>query len=146
LPTVILSLSSIIRGRLLGRWLGGAIDALPLISGAFGTFDKEAVIAVGRLPTRFGYEDMNLCCECTVILVAARQTVSNHVRGRPGLLDRRPLLKVSGGSVRWSRGLMESIAQPRTFFFIRKAVCWAGFASVYFRFLKAGGRVIEVFG
>ncbi len=136
------------RAFLSGRVGWNYFNALPLISGAFGLFKKEAVIEVGGYSHKSLGEDMDLVLR-----------LHRHFRlsGKPYRLDfvvdpvcwtEAPetfgVLKKQ--RVRWQRGLFDCLWENRKLMFHPKGgpVGWTSFP--FLLFLEGISPVIEVFG
>ena len=151
LPTNLLALFQImeyLRAFLFGRVGWAALDALPLISGAFGLFHKESVVAVGGYKNDSLGEDMELVLRMhrhfrlhdipyriTFVADAACWTEAPESLG---VLRRQ--------RVRWSRGLMESLSLNRELLFHPKSGALGWLALPFLLFFEGFGVVIEVLG
>ena len=151
LPSNLLALFQImeyIRAFLFGRLGWSTINALLIISGAFGLFNKELVIRAGGYRTDTVGEDMEL-------VVRLHRTM--RLQGRPYRITFVPdpicwtevpqdLSTLMNQRVRWQRGLAESLARNIKLLFHPKAgaVGWLAFPfMVLFDWI---GPVIEVTG
>jgi cellulose synthase/poly-beta-1,6-N-acetylglucosamine synthase-like glycosyltransferase len=137
-----------LRAFLFGRLGWTPLNAVLIVSGAFGLFRKSEVIAAGGYRTDTVGEDMELIVRLHRI---------NRMRGRPYRITYVPdpicwteapeTLKVLRSQrTRWQRGLAESLAMNRRLLFHRRsgAVGWLAFPFfVLFEFL---GPVIEATG
>ncbi|MBA2524882.1 MAG: glycosyltransferase family 2 protein [Pyrinomonadaceae bacterium] len=151
LPKSFLALFQIIeymRSFLLARVGFSAMNALPLISGAFGLFHKDSVIAVGGYRHDALGEDMELVMR-----------LHRHFRlqGKPYRIkfvpdatcwteapESRRVLK--NQRVRWQRGLMESVLMNRELLFHPRSG-WLGWFAIPFVFFFEGlGGLVEVVG
>ena len=151
LPTNVLALFQImeyLRAFLLGRVGWSAIDALPLISGAFGLFHKESVIGVG------GYRHDALGEDMELVLRLHRHFRLGGIPYRITFVadavcwtEAPESLKILRRQrVRWSRGLFESLSLNRELFFHPKSG-WLGWLSMPFLLIFEGwGIVIEFLG
>jgi cellulose synthase/poly-beta-1,6-N-acetylglucosamine synthase-like glycosyltransferase len=137
-----------LRAFLFGRIGWNTLDALPLISGAFGLFHKETVITLGGYSTTCVAEDMELVLR-----------IHRHFRlsGKPYRLtfvadpvcwteapeDFRTL---RNQRMRWQRGLMQCMWLHRELLFNRRAG-WLGNVALPFLLIFEGfGPIIEVLG
>lgn len=151
LPTNILALFQIVeylRAFLFGRLGWSPINAMLIISGAFGLFHKDTVIGIGGYRHDTIGEDMELVVR-----------LHRHLRlnGTPYRITFAPdpicwteapedLTTLKNQRIRWQRGLCESLARNLDLFCHPKggAVGWLAFPfMVLFEWL---GPVIEVFG
>ncbi|HEX8196385.1 MAG TPA: glycosyltransferase [Pyrinomonadaceae bacterium] len=136
------------RAFLFGRVGWSAINALPLISGAFGLFHKESVISVG------GYRHDTLGEDMELVLRLHREF---RLKGKPYRItfvadaacwtEAPESLKVlKRQRVRWQRGLMESLSMNRQLFFHPKSG-FLGWLTLPFLLIFEGlSPVIEVGG
>jgi len=150
-PTNFLALFQIIeylRSFLVARVGFSAMNALPLISGAFGLFHKDSVIAVGGYRQDALGEDMELVMR-----------LHRHFRlqGKPYRIksvadatcwteapESRRVLKSQ--RVRWQRGLMQSVMINRELLFHPRSG-WLGWFAIPFVFFFEGlGGLVEVVG
>ena len=137
-----------LRSFLVARVGFAAMDALPLISGAFGLFHKDSVIAVGGYRHDALGEDMELVMR-----------LHRHFRlqGKPYRIkfvadatcwteapESRSVLKSQ--RVRWQRGLMQSVVMNRELLFHSRSG-WLGWFAIPFVFFFEGlGGLVEVVG
>jgi cellulose synthase/poly-beta-1,6-N-acetylglucosamine synthase-like glycosyltransferase len=151
LPTNLLALFQIVeylRAFLFARVGFAAMNALPLISGAFGLFHKESVIAVGGYKSDALGEDMELVLR-----------LHSHflLNGKPYRIASAPdaacwteVPESASGlrrqRIRWQRGLMESVMKNRELLFHPKSG-WLGWFSIPFIFIFEGfGAGMEAVG
>lgn len=137
-----------LRAFLFGRLGWSPLNAVLIVSGAFGLFRKSEVIAAGGYRANTVGEDMELIVRLHRI---------NRLRGTPYRITYVPdpicwteapeTLKVLRSQrTRWQRGLAESLAMNRELLFHRRSgpVGWMAFPFfVLFEFL---GPIIEVLG
>ena len=137
-----------LRAFLFGRQGWSPINALLIVSGAFGLFRRQAVIEAGGYRTSTIGEDMEL-------------VVRMHRLSREGGHDYRvvcvhdpvcwteapeTLGVLRSQRVRWQRGLLESLWLNRSLLFARRggAVGWLAFPAMLV--FEAAGPLIEVAG
>ena len=137
-----------LRAFLFGRLGWSPINALLIVSGAFGMFRRQAVIEAGGYRTSTIGEDMEL-------------VVRMHRLSREGGHDYRVVFVhdpvcwteapetfavLRSQRVRWQRGLLESLWLNRTLLFARRggAVGWLAFPAMLV--FEACGPLIEVAG
>ena len=137
-----------LRAFLFGRLGWSPINALLIVSGAFGLFRRQAVIEAGGYRTSTIGEDMEL-------------VVRMHRLSREGGHDYRvvcvhdpvcwteapeTLGVLRSQRVRWQRGLLESLWLNRSLLFARRggAVGWLAFPAMLV--FEAAGPLIEVAG
>ncbi|MEJ7861622.1 MAG: glycosyltransferase [Pyrinomonadaceae bacterium] len=151
LPTNLLVMFQIVeylRAFLFARVGFAALNALPLISGAFGLFHKESVIAVGGYKHDALGEDMEL---------VMRLHSHFQLHGKPYRITfvadaacwtevPESLSSLRRQRIRWQRGLMESVMKNRELLFHPKSG-WLGWFSIPFIFIFEGfGAGMEAVG
>lgn len=147
-PVALFQIVEYLRAFLFGRVGWSAIDALPLISGAFGLFNKEAVVAVG------GYRHDTLGEDMELVMRLHREF---RLKGKPYSItfvadaacwtEAPESLKVlKRQRTRWQRGLMESLWMNRQLFFHPKSGFLGWLALPFFLIFEGLGPVIEVGG
>jgi cellulose synthase/poly-beta-1,6-N-acetylglucosamine synthase-like glycosyltransferase len=137
-----------LRAFLAGRMGWSATDVLLIVSGAFGMFRREVVVAAGGYSSRTVGEDMELIVR-----------LHRHLReaGRPYRISFVPdpvawtevpeSLRVLGRQRdRWQRGLMQSLAAHRVMFMNPRYGRIGTIAYPYFWFMEGFGPVIEFLG
>ncbi|MFQ5431789.1 MAG: glycosyltransferase [Nitrospinota bacterium] len=151
LPTNLLALFQImeyIRAFLFGRLGWSTLNALLIISGAFGVFKKEIVIEAGGYRTDTVGEDMELVVRLHRLM---------RMKGEPYVITFVPdpicwtevpedLKTLKNQRVRWQRGLSESLCLNIGLLFNPKggAISWLAFPfMVFFEWL---GPLLEVAG
>jgi cellulose synthase/poly-beta-1,6-N-acetylglucosamine synthase-like glycosyltransferase len=137
------------RAFLSGRVGWNFFDALPLISGAFGLFNKEAVVKVGGYSHKSLGEDMDL-----VLRLHRYYRVENPTPYKIETLvdpvcwtevpETFEILKKQ--RVRWQRGLFDCLWENRKLLFHPKSgfVGWGSFP--FLLFLEGISPVFEIFG
>lgn len=151
LPTNPLALFQIIeylRAYLIGRLGWSQMNALTVISGAFGLFRKEAVIAAGGYRTDTLGEDMELVVRLHKAMRLQKKNYSITFVPDPICWTEVPedLKTLRNQRVRWQRGLAESLWMNRGILFSRHggAVGWLAFPfMIAFELL---GSLVEVAG
>ncbi len=137
-----------VRGFLTGRTALARLNSLLIISGAFGLFQKRAVIDAGGYDTSTVVEDMELVVRLHRL---ARE------RGEAGKLifvpdpvcwtqvpeDWKSLLRQRD---RWQRGLIETLWMHKKMLFNPKYGAVGMIAMPFYALFEAIGPVIEVFG
>jgi len=137
-----------LRAFLFGRLGWSPMNALLIISGAFGLFRKETVIAVGGYRTHTVGEDMELVVRMHRLL---------REQGKPYRITFVPdpicwtevpedLLTLGNQRIRWQQGLAESLTLNWRLPFTRRAgaVGWAAYPFMFiFEFI---GPLLEVCG
>lgn len=151
LPTNILALFQIIeylRAFLFGRLGWSPLNALLIISGAFGLFHKETVISVGGYNTDTVGEDMELVVRMHRELRARKKDYRITFLPDPICWTDAPedIATLSKQRTRWQRGLAESMTRNISLLFNPRAG-FIGFASYPFVFFfELIGPLVEVFG
>lgn len=137
-----------VRGFLTGRTALARLNALLIISGAFGLFLKRAVIEAG------GYHRDTVCEDMELIVRLHRHARENDKTARvifvpdPVLWtqvpsDYRSLMRQRD---RWQRGLIESLLLHMKMFMNPKYGAVGMIGMPFYFFFEALGPVIEVFG
>lgn len=147
-PLALLQIAEYLRAFLFGRLGWSPLNALLIISGAFGLFRKESVVAVGGYRTDTVGEDMELIVRLHRLL---------RKRGRPYRITFVPdpicwtdapedLRTLARQRTRWQRGLVESLSMNLGLCFHPKGgtAGWLAFPfMLLFEFL---GPLLEVTG
>ena len=147
-PWALLQVVEYLRAFLFGRLGWSRLNAMLIISGAFGLFKKEVVIEVGGYRTRTIGEDMELVVR-----------IHHHMRsqGRPYKIEFVPdpvcwtevpedWKTLKNQRVRWQRGLSESLTLHWGLMFNRRGG-WPGWlAFPYMAFFEWLGPIIELTG
>jgi len=137
-----------VRGFLTGRTALARLNALLIISGAFGLFLKKAVIDAG------GYRTDTVCEDMELIVRLHRFA---HEKGHPGRVifvpdpvlwtqvpsDYRSLMRQRD---RWQRGLIESLLLHFKMFLNPRYGAVGMIGMPFYLFFEAFGPVIELFG
>jgi cellulose synthase/poly-beta-1,6-N-acetylglucosamine synthase-like glycosyltransferase len=137
-----------LRAFLFGRLGWTPMNAVLIISGAFGLFRKEAVIEVGGYRTDTVGEDMDLIL---------RLHQHYRLQGRPYRICYVPdpicwteapesLHVLKNQRMRWQRGLLESLANSRRLLFHPRTGAVGWFSFPFFLIFEAVGPLIEVIG
>lgn len=147
-PIALFQIVEYLRAFLFGRIGWQAFDALPLISGAFGLFHKETLIAHGGFRHDVLGEDMEL---------VLRLHSEYRLKGRPYRITFVPdpvcwteapedLKTLRNQRIRWQRGLLECMSIHRRLIFNPRAR-FLGFVTMPFLLVFEGlGPVVEVMG
>ena len=108
-----------LRAFLFGRAGWSALNSLLIISGAFGVFRKDVVIAAGGYLTGSIGEDMELVVRMHRYLMEAGQEYEMHFLPDPACWTEVPesFAALGGQRNRWQRGLIESLMLNRKMFF-----------------------------
>jgi cellulose synthase/poly-beta-1,6-N-acetylglucosamine synthase-like glycosyltransferase len=151
LPTNLVALFQIveyIRAFLFGRVGWAAVDALPLISGAFGLFHKESVVSVGGYRHDSLGEDMELVLRMhRHFRLHDRSYRITSVADATCWTEAPESLKVLRRQrVRWGRGLLESLSMNRELFFHRKSGILGWITLPFLLVFEGIGAALEIFG
>lgn len=149
-PKSILSniqISEYLRGFMAGRVAFGEMESLLIISGAFGIFRKDLVMAISGFRKTVG-EDMDL------VLRLHRHCVDNKIKYKvryvpePVCWTQVPgdLLTLLRQRNRWQRGLVDSIWHNRVMLFNPKFGKAGMIGMPYFFFVELLGPIIEFIG
>ncbi|MEW5892357.1 MAG: glycosyltransferase [Pseudomonadota bacterium] len=147
-PLVLFQIVEYLRAFLFGRMGWSPINAMLIISGAFGLFRKAAVIAAGGYRTDTVGEDMELVVRLHRIYRQTGQPYRIVFVTDPICWTEAPedLKTLKNQRVRWQRGLMESLWLNRALLFHRKGglVGWLAFPFVLI--FEGLGPLIELGG
>ena len=137
-----------LRAFMFGRLGWTPLNALLIISGAFGVFRKETVISVGGYKTDCIGEDMELVVRLHRTLIEKGRPYKIHFVPDPVCWTEAPesLAVLRNQRVRWQIGLAESLMANKSLLFNRKggAVSWLAFP--FFLVFECFGPILEVFG
>jgi cellulose synthase/poly-beta-1,6-N-acetylglucosamine synthase-like glycosyltransferase len=137
-----------LRAFLFGRMGWTPTNALLIISGAFGLFRKQTVVAVGGWSHKAIGEDMELVVRMHRQLMAQKQEYRIVFLPDPICWTEAPetLAVLKSQRVRWQRGLLESLFENRQMFFARGTGTVGWLAMPVFLVFEAAGPVIELAG
>lgn len=137
-----------LRAFLFGRVGWSAIDALPLISGAFGLFHKESVVAVGGYRHDALGEDMELVMRLhRAFRLQNKPYRISFVADAVCWTEAPENLKVlKRQRVRWQRGLLESLWLNRQLFFHPKSRAVGWVSLPFLLFFEGMSPLIEIGG
>lgn len=147
-PLALFQVVEYLRAFLFGRIGWSAMNALPLISGAFGLFHRESLIKLG------GYRHDTLGEDMELVLRMHRHYRLSGLPYRvtfvpdPVCWTEAPtdLRTLRNQRIRWQRGLMESMLMNRRLFFHWRSGA-LGWLAMPFLFLFEGfGPIMEVGG
>ena len=137
-----------LRAFLFGRLGWSQLNAMLIISGAFGLFKTEVVVAVGGYRSNTIGEDMELVVRIHRLLRQQRQRYRIEFVPEPVCWTEAPedFTTLKNQRVRWQRGLSESLSSNWGLMFNRNggAPGWLAFPfMILFEWL---GPVVELFG
>ena len=137
-----------LRAFLSGRMGWDALDATLVISGAFGVFKRDIVVASGGYATDTVGEDMELVVRMHRYCRENDIPYRIHFVPDPVAWTECPesLAVLSRQRDRWQRGLFQSLVRHRTMLFNPKYGRAGMIAFPYFFFLEMLGPIIEFLG
>jgi len=149
LPRNLLALVQIVeylRAFLFGRLGWATLNAVLIISGAFGVFRKDTVVEAGGYRADTIGEDMELVVRLHRVLRSRRQPYSIHFVPDPICWTEAPedLAVLKGQRIRWQRGLAESLHSNRGL--VRTGGAAGLLAFPFFMVFECYGPLIEVAG
>ncbi|MGB5397090.1 MAG: glycosyltransferase [Gammaproteobacteria bacterium] len=137
-----------LRAFMFGRLGWTPMNALLIISGAFGVFKKEAVISAGGYRTNCIGEDMELVVRLHRMLIEKQRPYRIHFVPDPVCWTEAPekISVLRRQRIRWQIGLAESLTSNMSLLFNRKggAVSWLAFP--FFLIFECFGPLLEVTG
>jgi cellulose synthase/poly-beta-1,6-N-acetylglucosamine synthase-like glycosyltransferase len=137
-----------LRAFLFGRMGWQPLNAVLIISGAFGLFRKEAVIAVGGYRHDTMGEDMELVVRMHRIFSEQRRPYRIHFIPDPICWTEAPedLRTLKNQRIRWQRGLAESLWLNKSMMFAKNsgAAGWLAFPFMFF--FEMLGPLLELTG
>jgi len=136
------------RAFLFGRIGWNAMDALPLISGAFGMFHKETLIELGGYRHDALGEDMDLVLRIHRHFRLKRRPYRVTFVPDPVCWTEAPenLRTLRSQRIRWHRGLLECMAVHRELFFHPRAGFLGFFTMPFLLVFEGVGPLIELAG
>lgn len=147
-PLALFQVIEYLRAFLFGRMGWAPLNAIMIISGAFGIFRRDLVVEAGGYRTDSVGEDMELVVRLHRLRRAARQPCRVVFLTEPVCWTEAPedLRTLQNQRMRWQRGLMESLWLNRSLLFSRHggAVGWIAFPAMLF--FEGIGPLIEVAG
>ena len=151
LPKNFLALFQIVeylRAFLFGRLGWSPMNALLIISGAFGLFHKETVVSVGGYLSDTIGEDMELVVRLHRLLRKRKQAYRITFVPDPICWTEAPedLKVLQHQRIRWQRGLAESLFKNIGLLFNPRAGAVGFLAFPFMLFFEWFGPLIEVFG
>lgn len=137
-----------LRAFLFGRLGWSVIDAMLIISGAFGLFRKETVIKVGGYRTKTIGEDMELVVRIHRVLRSERIPYKIKFVPDPVCWTEAPedLATLKNQRVRWQRGLSESLVSNFGLLFNRNGGTPGWVAFPFMLMFEWFGPVVELGG
>lgn len=147
-PLALFQVVEYLRAFLFGRVGWSQFNALLMISGAFGLFDKETVVAVGGYCHNTMGEDMELIVRMHRKLSQQRQDYRIEYVTDPICWTEAPedLKTLRNQRVRWQRGLSDSLWLNRRLLFDRRGGMAGWVAFPYMVIFEWLGPIIELTG
>jgi cellulose synthase/poly-beta-1,6-N-acetylglucosamine synthase-like glycosyltransferase len=151
LPGNLLALLQIVeylRAFLFGRLGWASLNAVLVISGAFGVFRKDVVVEAGGYRADTIGEDMELVVRLHRILRARGTPYAIHFVPDPICWTEAPedLEALRAQRIRWQRGLAESLHRNRELLFMGRGGAERWLAVPFFLIFECYGPLIEVAG
>lgn len=151
LPKNLLALfqvSEYLRAFLFGRLGWSPMNALLIVSGAFGLFHKETVVSVGGYKSNTIGEDMELIVRMHRLLRKRNKPYRITFVPDPICWTEAPedLKTLRNQRIRWQRGLSESLLGNLGLLFDRRSGLVGWVAMPYMLFFEWLGPIIELFG
>ncbi len=145
-PLALFQTVEYLRAFLFGREGWSPFNALLIVSGAFGVFDKSVVIEAGGYRTRTIGEDMELTVRLHEHLIRKKQRYRIRFMAEPVCWTEAPedLRTLRNQRVRWQRGLLESLSSNVSLCFSPRGGLVSWLAFPFFLFFEALGPLIEV--
>lgn len=137
-----------LRAFLFGRMGWSPMNALLIVSGAFGVFRKKTVIdAGGYRPSTIG-EDMELITRMHLMLRKKRQRYHIRFVPDPVCWTEAPedFKTLKNQRVRWQQGLLESLWYNKKLCFHPRGGAAGWLAYPFMLFFEAFGPILELFG
>lgn len=137
-----------LRSFLFGRVGWDFFNSLFIISGAFGIFDRKAVIRAGGYSRDSVGEDMELVVRLHRYFREQKEEYRIRYIPEPVCWTEVPenWLDLSSQRNRWQRGLADSLWKHKTMFFNRKYGRIGNLTMPYFFFIEFLGPIIEMLG
>jgi cellulose synthase/poly-beta-1,6-N-acetylglucosamine synthase-like glycosyltransferase len=137
-----------LRAFLFGSIGWAQMNALLVISGAFGLFKRQTLVDIGGYRTSTVGEDMELILRIHRYHRLNKIPYRVHFMADPVCWTEAPedLKTLKNQRVRWHRGLAEGLSQNMELFFNKKAGFVGFFAFPFFLFFELLGPVVWLFG
>ena len=147
-PLAVFQIVEYLRAFLFGRLGWSPMNALLIISGAFGLFRKEVVVAAGGFRADTIGEDMELIVRMHRVLRAEGRRYRICYVPDPICWTEAPedLRTLGRQRIRWQRGLIESLKLNASLCFNPKAGAVGMVAFPFFLVFECLGPIIEVIG
>lgn len=147
-PLAMFQIIEYLRGFLTGRVGWDSIKSLLIISGAFGAFKKDAVIAVGGYATDTIGEDMELVVKLHSYMRKNKKKYKIKFIADPVCWTQAPerISELRKQRRRWQVGLMDSLFRHKSLFLNPKYKTVGMLAIPYFWIFEMLGPLVEFIG
>ena len=147
-PLALFQVAEYLRSFLFGRLGWSSINALLIVSGAFGLFHKETVVSVGGFNLNTLGEDMELIMRLHRVLIERRVPYRIAFVPDPLCWTEAPedLRTLRSQRVRWQHGLGDCVMLNRGLLFKRGSGLVGWVALPFFLVFEWLGPVLEVLG
>jgi cellulose synthase/poly-beta-1,6-N-acetylglucosamine synthase-like glycosyltransferase len=147
-PLALLQIVEYLRAFLFGRLGWANVNAVLIISGAFGVFRKDVVVEAGGYRAASASEDMELLVRLHRLLRARGQHYSIHFVPDPICWMEAPetLRGLARQRIHWQQGLAESLHRNRELFGAASGGAQRWLALPFFLVFECYGPLIEVAG
>lgn len=147
-PLALLQVAEYLRAFLFGRLGWSPLNALLIVSGAFGLFRKAAVIEVGGYRTDTIGEDMELIVRMHRIFRSQQKPYRIVFVPDPICWTEAPedINTLRNQRIRWQRGLTESLMANKSLLFSRNGGTVGWLAMPYMFIFEWLGPVVELVG
>jgi cellulose synthase/poly-beta-1,6-N-acetylglucosamine synthase-like glycosyltransferase len=144
----LLQIVEYLRAFLFGRLGWANVNAVLIISGAFGVFRKDVVVEAGGYRAASASEDMELLVRLHRLLRARGQRYSIHFVPDPICWMEAPetLAGLSTQRIQWQQGLAESLHRNRELFVMASGGAQRWLALPFFLIFECYGPLFEVAG
>jgi cellulose synthase/poly-beta-1,6-N-acetylglucosamine synthase-like glycosyltransferase len=145
----LLQIVEYLRAFLFGRMGWATLDAVLVMSGAFGVFRKDALVEAGGYKAQVIGEDMELVVRLHRLLRARGERYKIHFVPDPICWTEAPesLSVLKDQRIRWQQGLCESLHRNRELLKAKNAGGTPGFlAFPFFMVFECYGPLIEIAG
>ena len=147
-PLALLQIVEYLRAFLFGRVGWSTLNAVLIISGAFGVFRKDAVVEAGGYRADTIGEDMELIVRLHRVLRARGEKYSIHFTPDPICWTEAPesLAILKSQRIRWQRGLAESLHSNLGLMDLKSGGTPGLLAFPFFMVFECYGPLIEIAG
>jgi cellulose synthase/poly-beta-1,6-N-acetylglucosamine synthase-like glycosyltransferase len=145
-PLALFQTVEYLRAFLFGREGWSPFNALLIVSGAFGVFDREVLLEVGGYRRQTIGEDMELTVRLHRFMREQKRPYRIQFLAEPVCWTEAPedLATLRNQRIRWQRGLLESLWLNKTLLFSPRGGLAGNLAFPFFLIFEAVGPLIEV--